>query len=133
MSQHGKQTKAVIDDDDIAQEVLLSRHDHTSCVGRGDRCADRTLKITAAVRIPGLSVENATSAECADGAAWDWTHERTIPQASRGRHRPQTPELLCFASNPGLKLSRRSDKRRIDFQAPCRKAARTDHDCRVAL
>src|SRR4029453_5749242 len=90
-------------------------------------------KITAAVRTPGLSVENAASAECADRAAWDWTHERTIPQASRGRHRPQTGELLCFASNPGLKLGRRSDKRRIDFQAAWGKTARTDHDCRVGV
>src|SRR4029453_14590341 len=128
MSQPGKQYKAVIDGGDIAQEVLLSRHDHASCVRRRDRCADRTLKITAAVRTPGLSIENAASAECADGAAWNWTHERTIPKASRGGHRQQAAELLCFASNPGLKLTRWGDKRRIDFQAACWKAARTDHD-----
>src|SRR5262245_65816074 len=84
MRQHGKEPQTVIDDDDVAEEVLLSCHDHTSCVRRSDRCANRTLKITAAVRTSRLSIEDASSPECADGTTWNRPHDTTTPKAGWG-------------------------------------------------
>ena len=76
--EHGKHAGAVVDDHRIAGEVEIFREDDPSAAWRGDGGAGRAQEVRAAVRAPGLAVEDAARAEGAVGGLRHRTDEAAV-------------------------------------------------------
>src|SRR5262245_47139309 len=88
-----KHAEAVIDDDRVAGEIEIPREQNASAVRRMNGSAGGAQKVRAAVRLPRLTVEDATRAKRPVRPAGDRSNEAEVPQTPRLGLRPEVLDL----------------------------------------
>ena len=113
MGQVRVEAPAVVEDDRPAREVGVAGEDHAAVRGGGDGRAHAGQEVGAAVRAPGLAVEDAAGAEPAVRAPRDGADPRPAPEPLRRVGGEDRGPLQELALDAGRDLGRRLDIARL--------------------
>ena len=113
MGEVGIETPAVVEDDRPAREVGVAGEDHAAAGGGSDGGAHPGQEVGAAVRVPGLAVEDTTGAEPSGRAPRHGADPRPAPEPLRRVGGEDRGLLQVLALDAGRDLGGRLDVARL--------------------